>query len=86
MTGVYFTPRLKAHSQVLGYMIFSNGRNDRVALRMATPKTEKMFSVGLGSCGRSRLRVPVEMNVLPCSRIFHPDRRRHALDVGERVA
>lgn len=33
---------------VLGYMIFSNGRNDRVSLRLATPKTEKMFSVALG--------------------------------------
>jgi cytochrome c oxidase subunit 2 len=33
---------------VLGYMIFSNGRTDRVSLRMATPKTEKMFSVVLG--------------------------------------
>jgi len=33
---------------LLGYMIFTNGRNDRVSLRMATPKTEKMFSVVLG--------------------------------------
>jgi cytochrome c oxidase subunit 2 len=33
---------------LLGYMIFVNGRNDRVTLRMATPKTEKMFSVVLG--------------------------------------
>lgn len=33
---------------LLGYMIFVNGRNDRVTLRMATPKTEKMLSVVLG--------------------------------------
>ena len=33
---------------VLGYMIVKNGREDRVTLRMATPKTEKMFSVVLG--------------------------------------
>lgn len=33
---------------VLGYMIIKNGREDRVTLRMATPRTEKMFSVVLG--------------------------------------
>ncbi len=33
---------------LLGYMIFANGRSDRVTLRMATPKTEKMLSVVLG--------------------------------------
>jgi len=33
---------------LLGYMIVSNSRNDRVTLRMATPKTEKMLSVVLG--------------------------------------
>jgi len=33
---------------LLGYMIVDNGRKDRVSLRMATPKTEKMFSVVLG--------------------------------------
>ncbi|MGD8329460.1 MAG: cytochrome-c oxidase [Acidobacteriota bacterium] len=33
---------------LLGYMILVNRRNDRVSLRMATPKTERMFSVVLG--------------------------------------